>query len=377
MTDQYQNLTRKKAIILTSIVVALITFVLFLSAEAYVRLTRDNTNLWALTGRKIGVNPASTWAFVDAYSAIRGRPGTFSVEPKKSINSHGFISTPEISVEKPDDVTRVVFLGGSSTAGTGHNLADEDTWPWQATDILNKTTGHRVDFINAALGGYTTFESFGRLWSRIRFFSPDIIVVYHGWNEMYYFDDVDNITTRRTLPDGSWSLNTTRRSTVTYEPLWIDNLIRPSQLLTKTRIRLSTRVGGEVGQAKKALTSDYDKRGLEIYRTNLRLIRNAAELFGAKLIVAKQATLIVPGLSEKDRERCFYHFHGFDHDAHVDAFNQIYEIIDQEIKPDSVVDATHLSGVSEYFNDHVHLTERGASELAEFIAGEIRPYISE
>lgn len=377
MAGKYQELTRKKAIILASIVVAVISSVLFLVAEVYVRLTMDNTNLWALTGRKIGVNPASTWAFVDAYSAIRGRPGIFSIEPKKSINSHGFISTPEIPVEKPDDVTRVVFLGGSSTAGTGHNLADEDTWPWQATDILNKTTGHRVEFINAALGGYTTFESFGRLWSRIRFFSPDIIVVYHGWNEMYYFDDVDNITTRRTLPDGSWSLKTTRRSTVTYEPLWIDYLIRPSQILTKARIRLSTRVGGEVGQAKNTLTADYDKRGLEIYRTNLRLIRNAAELFGAKLIVAKQATLIVPGLSEEDRERCFYHYHGFDHDAHVDAFSQIYEIIDHEIEPDSIVDATHLSGVSEYFNDHIHLTARGASVLAEFIAGEIRPYVIE
>ena len=117
MAGKYQELTRKKAIILASIVVAVISSVLFLVAEVYVRLTMDNTNLWALTGRKIGVNPASTWAFVDAYSAIRGRPGIFSIEPKKSINSHGFISTPEISVEKPDDVTRVVFLGGSSTAG--------------------------------------------------------------------------------------------------------------------------------------------------------------------------------------------------------------------------------------------------------------------
>ena len=377
MTAEHRKISPKKAMILTTLFVALVMFILFLFAEMYIRYTTEDINLWALTGRKIGVNPASNWAFVDAYSAITGRPGVFSQDPKKSINNHGFISTPDITVEKPGDVIRVVFLGGSSTAGTGHNLADEDTWPWQVGDLLNNTTGKRVEFINAALGGYTTFESFGRLWSRVRFFSPDIIVVYHGWNEMYYFDDVDTITKRRTLPDGSWSLKKTRRSTVTYEPLWIDYLIRPSQLLSKIRIRLSTKVGGEVGQAKKELSADYDKRGLDIYRTNLRLIRDAASVFGAKLFVVKQATLIVPDLPEEDRERCFYHFHGFDHDAHVDAFNQIYTIIEQEIADDSIIDATGLSGIPEYFSDHVHLTELGARKLAEFMAGKLGPYIEE
>lgn len=377
MTAEHREISPKKAMILTTLFVVLVSFILFLFAEMYIRYTTEYTNLRALTGRKIGVNPASTWAFVDAFSAIGGRPGVYSHKPKKSINKHGFISTPDITVEKPDDVIRVVFLGGSSTAGTGHNLADEDTWPWQVADLLNNTTGKRVEFINAALGGYTTFESFGRLWSRLRFYSPDIIVVYHGWNEMYYFDDVDNISKRRTRADGSWSLKKTRRSTVTYEPLWIDYLIRPSQLLSKIRIRLSTKVGGEVGQAKKELSADYDTRGLEIYRTNLSLIREAASLFGAKLFVVKQATLIVPDLPEEDRQRCRYHLHGFDHDAHVDAFDQIYTIIEQEIADNSIIDATNLSGISEYFSDHVHLTELGASKLAEFMAGELGPYIEE
>lgn len=369
------KMSKKKATLLTAAIVFLISLILILSAELYVRYTEEDTDLWALTGRKIGINPTSKWAFVDAYSAIRGRPGMHSHSPKKSINNHGFISTPEISVKKPDDVTRIVFLGGSSTAGTGHNLGDEDTWPWQTAHRLNETTGHRVEFINAALSGYTTFDSFGRLWSRLRFFSPDIIVVYHGWNEMYYFNYVDDITSWRTLPDGSWSLRKTRRATVTYEPHWIDYLIRPSQLLTEIRIRLSEKVGGEVGQARTELSSDYDKRGLEIYRTNLRLIRNAASQFGAKLFVVKQATLIVPDLPEKDRQRCRYHFHGFDHNAHIDAFDQIYTIIDQEIVDHSVIDATHLSGNSDYFHDHIHLTALGARKLAMYIAEELAPHI--
>ncbi len=84
--------------------------------------------------------------------------------------------------------------------------------------------------------------------------------------------------------------------------------------------------------------------------------------------MAKQATLIVPNLDEDDRNRCRYDFHGFDHDAHVEAYNQIYSIIDQEIETENIIDVTPLSGVSEYFYDHVHPTEIGSMEIAKIVA---------
>ena len=101
------------------------------------------------------------------------------------------------------------LLGESSTAGTGHNLPDAETWPCRTAELLKaQFAGRDIEFINAAAGGYTTFESDGRLWSRLRFFRPDIVVVYHGWNDMYYFNptDLDAITRWRVLDDGTWSL---------------------------------------------------------------------------------------------------------------------------------------------------------------------------
>jgi hypothetical protein len=268
----------------------------------------------------------------------------------------------------------VVYLGGSSTAGTGRDLANKDTWPFRVTEILEKNLkGKKVEFINAALGGYTTFESFGRLWSRIRFFSPDIIVVYHGWNEMYYFNKGDRIVNWRTLPDGSWGFHIAPKLAL-YEPYWIDHLIRYSQLLTKIRLRMSTMHGGEKSVSRK-LKNDYDKKGLDIFRTNLRLIKEAASIFNAKLFVAKQATLIVPNLSNDDRKRCRYNFHGFDHDAHVDAFNQIYRIIDEEIDTEYIIDVTPLSGFSDYFYDHIHPTELGAMEIAKIVAKSLQSQV--
>ena len=79
------------------------------------------------------------WAFVDAFSAYKWRPSNYG-EKRKTVNNHGFISTPEISINKAENTLRVVFLGGSSTAGTGCDLADEDTWPWRVANILRKNS---------------------------------------------------------------------------------------------------------------------------------------------------------------------------------------------------------------------------------------------
>jgi hypothetical protein len=223
------------------------------------------------------------------------------------------------------------------------------------------------------MGGFTTFESFGRLWSRVRFYSPDIVVVYHGWNEMYYFNSVDKIAQWRTLPDGSWGF----KPVTVYQPRWYDWVLRPSQLLTKVRLHMIKPVGGELsgGVSQRQLVDSFDHRAPEIFRTNLRLIEHAARLLDIRLYVGKQATLIVPDLSDRDRELCRYDLHGFGHEAHVEAFRAIYRVIDQEIPPDRIIDVTSLSGVPENFYDHIHPTPIGAERTAVIMANALAPAV--
>lgn len=345
---------------------------LALAAEGFVRATRPRVDLWALTGRVVGENPMSAWATVDAFAAYRARPGRYGRGKDKSVNPDGFISTPPLSAAKAPGAVRIAFLGGSSTAGTGRDLADEETWPWRTAERLReRLPGAEIEFINGALGGYTSFESYGRLWGRIRFFSPDVLVVYHGWNEMYYFDQVDDLAGWRTLEDGSWSLERKRR-VVSLSPHWIDPWLRPSQLLSRLRLRLSRARNGEVGDAGRAegeaLAADFDARGVEVFRTNLRLLRETAAVLGADLFVAKQATLIVPGLSEDERARCRYDYHGFDHATHVRAYEALYAVIDEELDASRVIDATPISGIPGHFHDHVHPTVEGANALSAIVA---------
>ena len=99
-------------------------------------------------------------------------------------------------------------------------------------------------------------------------------------------------------------------------------------------------------------------------------------MLGVELFVCKQPTLIVENLSAEEMQRCRYENHGFDHDAHVDAFKQIYEIIDQEVRTDRVIDLTPLSGRPELFHDHIHPTSEGAARVAEIVASVLSARLS-
>lgn len=343
---------------------------LFIVLEISVRILKEPTNLLELTGKKERENPMKDWAKNDAYSSYQGKSGLYTED--KTINSSGFISTPEISLEKPDQGTRVVFLGGSSTAGAGKIISDEQTWPWIVCDILEEKTNNNIDFINAALAGYTSFESYGRLWSRIRFYKPDIVVVYHGWNDMYYFSEDFN---KNPLSWKSWDINAPI-VLQTIEAHWIDKFISWSQVLSKLRYKIIRQeITGELKTGDESGMNDFKEtnidKGLVAFQQNLDLIQAFCELHNISFFVCKQATLITPETSEADRTRCSYELHGFGHDEHILAFNKIYDMIDSEYEANSVIDVTSLSGQSEYFYDHIHPTELGTSKIANIVADSI------
>jgi lysophospholipase L1-like esterase len=325
----------------------------------------------------------SEWASVDAFCAYRAKPGDYLSDRKaeskvvKTVNRHGFISTPEIDFAKEPNELRIVFLGESSTAGTGYDLSDVQTWPWQTIDKLRERFSNRkITFINAALPGYSSFESLGRLSERVRFFSPDIVVVDHGWNEMYYFADATKACTWRVHSDGSWGFDSALAKRI--EPMWLDDYIGHSQLLARIRWATAHKLEGEVG-ADSAKSTDNDRRwdraALDVWRANLRLLRDTSKSIGAEIFVCRQPTLIVPDLPAEERKRCQYHLHHFGHSAHVSAFNAIYKVIDDEIPADHVIDLTALSGKPELFFDHVHPTVEGATKIAALVAERLTEHL--
>lgn len=376
------KLSLRKKIIFSCVSTLAFCTVTFLGLEIYLRVAKDYVDLDEYTGKKPGVtNPNKQWAFIDAFCAFTPKPDqkyTFGEITDKTVNSHGFFSTPPLDIKKAKNTIRILFLGGSSTAGTGHNLKDVDTWPWQTMQLLRqKMPTKKMDFINGSCAGYSTFESYGRLWSRLRHFSPDIVVVNHAWNDMQYFKQADNIHQWRVLKNNSWKFQDIRQIVKLYESHWIDNFIKYSQLLIRIRIRFSTIVNGEIGEnsAPQSLESDFNHKGLAILQSNLKLMRETCKIIGAKLFVAKQATLVSAKTPQQYRAKCRCEYHGFDYNAHVRAFDAIYKTIDEEFTQEEVIDLTPLSGNAAYFFDHVHPTPEGCGKMAEIVAEKIIWYL--
>ena len=97
-----------------------------------------------------------------------------------NINSHGFRG-PEITQEKPSDMTRIFILGGSTTFGTV--TSDSATIPAFLQEKIDSTMiDHRIQVINAGILGFDSADEIRLLKNYVEKFDPDIVMVYDGIN---------------------------------------------------------------------------------------------------------------------------------------------------------------------------------------------------
>ena len=99
-----------------------------------------------------------------------------------NINSFGFRGV-EISKEKPENVYRIIMLGGSTLFGYGAS-SDETTIPGFLQKKFETTdSDFKVEVINAgSSGAYSKTETL-YVEHKLLDFDPDLIIVYDGWND--------------------------------------------------------------------------------------------------------------------------------------------------------------------------------------------------
>jgi len=345
----------------------LLSLVLFLGLELAVRELMPPLDLNALTGRTMSQGPIDQWADEDAFCAYQPKPSIEAVG--KTVNAHGHMSTPAIEFAKADSTMRILFLGESSTAGTGFNVPDSVTWPWQTVERL-RALGHRVDFINGASGGYTTFESYGRLWSRLRFFNPDIVVVMHGWNDSYYINRLDEWPTSwRSNKNGGTGYHY-KEYMEDYAPLMIDRCIGWSQLLSRIRLALYAKVGRGVviseEERNQPIETTFDPKVLNLYADNLQLIQSFCVANTMGLFLVKQPTMLTR--SAIDSSRFHWSGHSLSADGVMDVMDAFYATTDTLVDSNHIIDLRSLSGNAQILADQVHPSLQGCSIIAKMVS---------
>ena len=153
------------------------------------------------------------------------RPGSANEDPERvyryRINSLG-MRGPEMTVEKPPGVYRILCLGGSTTYGTGAT-ENARTYPARLEHHLNQMApaGLRYEVGNCGATGYTTVENLINLELRLVELDPDAILVYAAAN------DARMIQARGFRPDYSH-----------YRRAWVETELTPLDLWMLEHVRL-------------------------------------------------------------------------------------------------------------------------------------------
>jgi lysophospholipase L1-like esterase len=88
-------------------------------------------------------------------------------------------------------------------------------------------------------------------------------------------------------------------------------------------------------------------------------------------VLITQARLVSPKNSTAEKSKIGYDYPKMDHQTLVQAFEKTDEIIKSVAKTKRVrlIDASaEMTGVNEYFTDHVHLSKTGSGELARIVS---------
>lgn len=241
----------------------------------------------AMKHARVGPHPYLAYANRPGFSTDRRAEGGQQI----SHNSLGFRGR-EFPVVKPQGVFRIACLGGSSTYGQSES-SDDVIWPARLEVLLNENApadAPRVEVINAGCQGYSTFESLINLELRVVDLQPDVVLVYHGINDMrcaLYREPVRDNTHWRAV----WPVE---RPSRLEELVQASTTFRFLRHLDDSWIRRRSQLGSYVIVAFDPVADQYYKtdppaQGFDNIRRNLRSIAAVARAHGAKPIFMTQA----------------------------------------------------------------------------------------
>ena len=106
---------------------------------------------------------------------------------QKGMTSHNSLGyrNDEFSLEKPDNVFRIVALGGSSTYDVSIKN-NANTFTAQLEKLLIEEYGYtNVQVVNAGVPGFNSWEILVNLEFRVLDLDPDLVIIYEGTNDVH------------------------------------------------------------------------------------------------------------------------------------------------------------------------------------------------
>jgi lysophospholipase L1-like esterase len=277
-----------------------------------------------------------------------------------SINSLGFRGPP-LAQPKPAGDLRIAFLGASTTfcaEVSGNNM----TWPHLVTEAIQKKFANiSVDYVNAAVPGYTVKLSLLNFRRRVAALRPDVTIIYHATNDL------------------SWETRSLASEQGVYEDQGKEEkswLAEHSQLwyLVVKNLRIKE-VQRDALNARKRLRFSPSKLGAQFRKDLTQLVIETKEVSAVVALVTFSYQIRpeqTPEEQLKAAGSALYYMPFMEPQGLMDAFRRYNQIITEVASETGAVlidGETVIPGNSEHFNDSVHFTDAGSRVMAQRVSG--------
>jgi lysophospholipase L1-like esterase len=272
-----------------------------------------------------------------------------------SVNSLGFRGPP-LTQPKPAGVLRIAFVGGSTTfcAEVSDNTM---TWPHLVSEAIQNAYPDRVvDYVNAAVPGYTVKSSLLNYHRRVVPLDPDITVIYHATNDLSW--ETRNLARQQ----GIYGERENQR------PSW---LAEHSQLWHLVVKNLYIRaVQNDASKASERLDFVTSELGSHFRKQLTQLVMQAKQVSEVVALVTFSHQIRAEQTAEqqlKAAASALYYMPFMEPRSLIEAFQRYNQII-AEVASDTgallISGDEIIPGTSEYFNDTVHFKDAGSRIMA-------------
>ncbi len=314
-----------------------------------------------------------------AYKSIEAFHPFLQIQPVKNdplrlLNSYGFYG-PEIQKKKPENTFRIFILGGSTAAGEHSRILERL--------LKERYPNQKIEVLNAAYQWYTSEHSIIDYLFRVKDFEPDLIICWHGINDLHRSLFSKSVSHGEFQSDYSHYYGPMARMVFDY--------FRPPPVLKISL--LSVQLGVEqlsyfLIQWKWNLqtphfqgTDSYEFPSLISFRRNMDSLIQILQTDGVKLVLGTQPFLYREGLSDREL-KSLWGYRLLSERSQVypslksiaQAMNQFNEATKDLAKKYNIpfvdLDA-QMPKTSEYLSDDVHYTTKGQTLVAELFFREL------
>lgn len=309
-------------------------------------------------------------------------------------DKYGFLTNDqELEYNKLPDEIRIATIGGSTTANV--NLQFDKNWPGYIGGSLQKDFPNKhFRIINAGVPGFDTSQSVANLALRVMPFKPDIVIIYHAYNDLKAIRN--NIVFRpdyshiHTLPYGFHK-----------EPNFMLKMLNNSMFYVRMRnkkleanktLSKLERLKDPMGTANRI--SSIPEYAENTFEQHIRILINIARAGGSKVILSTFATLHDPKLDYTKSEtiNSLSDFQKQNLGSMLDftpgltlegifdgisRYNDVIRNIAAEEECVLVDNANELPHMEQYFVDRVHFSKAGAEYMANNFYSDIVQVLSD